>query len=199
MPFKILQTPIFSMKYTRIERIAKGWSSYIWLATNKNGKKFAIKGVREKSNRKNLAEREGGMLSLANTIGIGPKLIEVNEKENFVVYEFVEGENFLKFVKGGGIEKHSKKEIYKFVKELIRQCLVLDSIGLRHTQLQVGKNILVTKHKGKIFPVIIDFEKASIDFEKKKEANFGQITSFLFYNPNGFVAKKIREKMKLLL
>ncbi len=186
------------MKYTKIRKIAKGWSSYIWLAKDSKGKKFAIKEVREKSNRKNLAQREGNTLALANSIGIGPNLREINYKKNCVVYDFVEGKNFLKFAEGGGIEKNPKKEIYAFIKELIRQCLLLDSIGLRHTQLQVGKNILVTKKDGKIFPVLIDFEKASITSEKK-EKNFGQITSFLLYNPNGFVARKIRKKLTVEL
>ncbi|MBT7241393.1 MAG: hypothetical protein HN878_02780, partial [Candidatus Diapherotrites archaeon] len=66
------------MKYTKINKIAKGWSSYIWIIKDTNGKAYVQKEVREKSNRKNLAEREGGMLSLANGVGIGPKVKEVN-------------------------------------------------------------------------------------------------------------------------
>ncbi|MDD4250902.1 MAG: hypothetical protein PHX27_01775 [Candidatus ainarchaeum sp.] len=186
------------MQYTIIKKIAKGWSSYIWLAKDNTGEKIAIKEVREKSNRKNLAEREGKMLALANTIGIGPNLREINYEKNHVIYDFIDGENFLKFVENNGIKKTSKQEIYEFVKELIRQCLELDKIGLNHTQLQVGKNIMVTKKNGKIFPVIIDFEKASIRNDGK-EKNIGQIESFLLYNPNGFVAKQIREKLNLVL
>jgi putative serine/threonine protein kinase len=198
------------MKYAKIEKIAKGWSSYIWKvkALSNNSEDSAqfppgwtgvLKEVREKSNRKNLAEREGKMLSLANTIGIGPKVEDIDFEKNFVVMEFVEGPKLLDWVLSEEFDLVSRKEAYAFVKELVRQCLALDEIGLRHTQLQVGKNILVTKRKGKLFPVIIDFEKASVNITNKKLKNFGQITAFLFLNPNGAVAKRIREKLNLKL
>jgi putative serine/threonine protein kinase len=184
------------MNYTKIEKISKGWSSYIWLVKNKTGKILIMKEVREKSNRQNLAEREGKMLALANTIGIGPKLFEKNFEKNFVIMEFINGKKLLDFVSSKEFDNSSPKKIYFFVKELYKQCLLLDEIGLTHSQLQVGKNILVKKQFGKLLPIIIDFEKASIR-KDKKEKNVGQIESFLFYNPNGFVAKKIRTKLNL--
>jgi putative serine/threonine protein kinase len=188
------------MQYTKIEKIAKGWSSYIWKIKNKKGKIFVLKEVREKSNRKNLAEREGKMLTFANSVDVGPKIFEINEKENYVIMEFIKGITFLDFVESKEFDLVSKKDLYEFILKLYSQCIKLDHIGLSHTQLQVGKNILVTKIKqnGKIkfFPTIIDFEKASIRTDGKTK-NIGQIESFLFYNPNGFVAKKIRKKFKL--
>jgi putative serine/threonine protein kinase len=186
------------MKYTKTEKIAKGWSSYIWIVKDKSGKKFVLKEVREKSNRKNLAEREGKMLQLANSVGIGPKVKEVNFEENFVVMEYINGEKLFDFVLEKEFDNITKKELYDFLKELIRQCLILDGIGLRHTQLQVGKNILVTKRKVKISPIILDFEKATIT-TSGKEKNFGQLTGFLLYNPHGKIAKKIRAKLKIKL
>lgn len=196
------------MKYTKIEQIAKGWSSYIWLvkAQSSKGEDCAQmppgwtgvkKEVREKSNRKNLAEREGKMLKLANSIGVGPKLIEINFEENFVVMEYISGKKFLDFVFTKEFDEMKKEELYDFLKELIRQGLLLDEIGLRHNQLQVGKNILVNEKHGKYIPVIIDFEKGSLKENCKN--NFGQLASFLFYNPNGAIAKKIREKLNLEL
>ena len=186
------------MEYTKIKKIAKGWSSYIWLAKDENNNKIVIKEVREKSNRKNLCEREGNMLALANTVNVGPKLIYKNEKENNVVMEYINGIKFLDFVESEEFDSIEKKELYEFVKELYWQCMLLDSIGLAHTQLQVGKDILVTKKNKKIFPTIIDFEKGSLRTDHKAK-NIGQIESFLFYNPNGFVAKKVREKLDLIL
>ena len=53
------------MKYTKIKQIAKGWSSYIWLVKNKKGEEFVLKEVREKSPRKDLANREGKMLFIS--------------------------------------------------------------------------------------------------------------------------------------
>ena len=195
------------MHYKKIKQIAKGWSSYIWLAEivdgKEKGKVVALKEVREKSPRKNLYEREGKMLALANSVGVGPKLIEVNAKENFVTYKFVKGKRLLDWVLDEEFETNvSKEQLYFFIKELYKQCLTLDLIGLSHNQLQGGKNILVTKRRTngneKFFPVIIDFEKASLK-EINNTRNLGQIESFLLYNPNGMVAKKVREKMILNL
>ncbi len=210
--FKETKPQHFFMKYEKLKQIAKGWSSYIWLAKIK-GKIVVLKEVREKSNRKNLAKREGEMLAMANSAGIGPQIIEVNYKENFVVMEFIEGQKFFDFVLGKEFEKASKEQIYHLVKELFRQCIILDKIGLRHTQLQVGKNILIKtikahnakeeekfvliEEKTKFVPVIIDFEKASVKMGCHK--NVGQLLSMLFYNPNGLIAKKVREKLDVKL
>ena len=192
------------MNYTKVNQIAKGWSSYIWVVKDQNGKEFVLKEVREKSPRKDLANREGKMLLLANSVRVGPKAIEVNFEENFVVMEYILGAKLFDWVMNEGsckeknFEKEvSAKQLYFFIKELYRQCLALDSIGLSHNQLQVGKNILV-QTKGAVNsvdhfnPVIIDFEKASIKENHTK--NIGQIEAFLFYNPNGTIAKKIRDK-----
>lgn len=192
------------MKFRKIKLIAKGWSSYIWKIKMKNGSICTLKEVREKSNRKNLAQREGQYLTLANSAKVGPKIIEINYKKNYVIYKFINGTTFLNWVFSSEFENATRKEIYNFIKELFRQVILLDSIGLRHTQLQVGKNILVTKKiaksgKKEFVPTIIDFEKSSMDFDKRKEKNFGQIASFLFYNPNGAIAQKIREKLNLKL
>ena len=76
--------------------------------------------------------------------------------------------------------------------------LALDSVNVSHNQLQIGKNILVKtelREKKKVFlPVIIDFEKAT---EKTHTKNVGQIESFLFYNPHGAVAKKVRKILNI--
>lgn len=186
------------MNYTKIKKISKGWSSYIWLVKDEKNKLFIRKEVREKSNRTNLGEREGQMLATANSVFVGPKLIKADIKNNFVIMQYIKGGKFLDFVISKKFDEISKKEIYEFLKELYYQCLKLDEIGLAHTQLQVGKNILVTNKNKKIFPVIIDFEKASIRTDGKSK-NVGQIESFLFYNPHSFVAKRIREKLNLEL
>lgn len=188
----------------KISMIGKGWSSRVWLAEIKNGKKWkkcVIKEVREKSPRKNLAEREGNFLKLANSVEVGPKLLFTDREKNFVAMELIEGKNFLSWILGGGeknFERISKEQLYFSIKELYRQLLALDSVHLSHNQLQVGKNILVRAKKTgreKFFvPVIIDFEKATL---KEKTKNVGQMESFLFYNPNGTVAKKVREIFNL--
>lgn len=191
------------MNFSKISLIAKGWSSYNWLVKDEEGRQLLLKEVREKSPRKDLAKREGEMLKLANTAGVGPKLVEVNYENNYVLREYIQGERLLDWIFSEEFEKNvSREEFWGFLKELYKQLLALDSIGLCHNQLQVGKNILVSKKvsggKTQYLPTIIDFEKASIK-ENKRTKNIGQIESFLFYNPHSKIAEKVREKMNLKL
>jgi len=198
------------MNYNKVNQIAKGWSSYIWIVKDTKGNEFVLKEVREKSPRKDLAEREGKMLQLANSVNVGPKIIEINFEENFVVMEYIRGVKFFDWVMNEGPCKEknfenevSAEELYFFIKELYRQLNSLEKAHLSHNQLQVGKNILVEKKfdpttkKEQYFPVIIDFEKATLKYENHTK-NIGQIDAMLFYNPNGAIAKKIREKMNLI-
>ncbi|VVB74225.1 Uncharacterised protein [uncultured archaeon] len=193
------------MQFKKITQLAKGWSSYIWLVRGEDGKEYALKEVREKSPRKNLAEREGEMGLLANKVGVGPRVVEVNYEKNFVVREFVNGKNFLNWISSEEFDKSvTPQELYEFIKELYRALLALDSISLSHNQLEGGKNILVEEKvdalskKRKFVPVIIDFEKASVK-ENNHTRNIGQIESMFFYNPHGMIAKKIRAKLSLTL
>jgi len=199
------------MNYSKVNQIAKGWSSYIWIVRDKNGKEFVLKEVREKSPRKDLANREGKMLLLANSVEVGPKVIEVNFEENFVVMEYIRGVKFFDWVMNEGPCKEKKfekevsaEELYFFIKELYRQLIALEKIHLSHNQLQVGKNILVEKRfckktkKEQYFPIIIDFEKATLKYENHTK-NIGQVDAMLFYNPNGAIGKKLREKLNLSL
>ena len=142
------------MKYTKIKQIAKGWSSYIWLVKNKKGEEFVLKEVREKSPRKDLANREGKMLLLANSVGVGPKVKEINFEKNFVVMEYIKGEKFFDFILSKRFEGEiTQTQIYELIKELFRQLYLLDTINLSHNQLQIGKNILVKISSG--FAVIL--------------------------------------------
>lgn len=193
------------MEYKKITQLAKGWSSYLWLVQDEYGKEYALKEVREKSPRKDLAVREGKMLLLANKAGVGPKAKEVNYEKNFVVMELVNGKKLLDWVIAEGFDAEvSREELYEFIKELYRQLLRLDEVHLSHNQLDVGKNILVEKKTDEktgaeqYFPVVIDFEKATIK-EHNHTKNIGQMESMLFYNPHGAVAKKIREKLGVYL
>lgn len=190
------------MEYKKIIQLSKGWSSYIWLIENEKGKRFVLKEVREKSPRKDLAEREGRMLSLANKVGVGPKVKEINFEKNYVIMEHINGEKLFDFVLGKRFDNITKKELYDLIKKIYQQLLLLDSINLSHNQLPVGKNILVKERilngERKFFPVIIDFEKATLK-ETNSTRNLGQMDSFLFYNPHGIVAKKIREKLEIKL
>lgn len=199
------------MNFKKIKKIAKGWSSYIWLAEDEKRRKVIIKEVREKSPRKDLATREGQMLLKANKVFVGPKIIEINYEENFVVMEHIKGNKLVDWIFSEEFNHSvSREQYYDFVKELYKQCMALDKINLSHNQLEGGKNILVikkvtpsknkskpTKQNIKYFPIIIDFEKATI--KKTHTKNIGQIESMIFYNPYNELTKKSREKLNAYL
>ncbi|MDD5162853.1 MAG: hypothetical protein PHD95_01450 [Candidatus ainarchaeum sp.] len=166
------------------EKISKGWSSEIFLVKNRKGKKFAAKVEKQKSQRKRMVEKEAANLKAANRIGIGPKLICFDCEKRIVLMEFIEGIPFSKWL----FQNPQKKHLQKCLDSLLEQAKKLDEIGLSHGQLAGrGANILVKKN---FLPIIIDFEKAS---QARKSKNFNQLQAFLFRNPKGSVAKKIRE------
>jgi putative serine/threonine protein kinase len=189
------------MQFTRIKQIEKGWSSFIWLVEGENGEKMVLKEPKPNSPRMDIANREGKNLLLANSVGVGPKVFEVNYEKNYVLMEYIDGVELNKIIFGTIFSTITKKQLYDFVKELYRQCLALDTIGLSHKQLQGGKNILVKKEtdkngETKFTPVIIDFEKANIRMENHTK-NIGQIEAMFFYNPHAEMSKRVREKLEL--
>ncbi|MBI2598481.1 MAG: hypothetical protein HYW50_04765 [Candidatus Diapherotrites archaeon] len=167
-----------------LKQISKGYSSIVFLAKNKEGKMFVLKVEKPKSPRKNMVQKEASNLALANSAKIGPRLFSFDEKARTILMEFVNGVTFAGWLFE---KKPSKKQLKKFVKNLLLQAKKLDEIGLDHGQLAgKGANILVRNG----LPVIIDFEKAS---QVRKCHNETQLRSFLFENPNGAVAKKVRK------
>lgn len=171
-----------------IRKISKGHSSEVFLVKNRAGKKFALKAEKRNSPRKNFVQKEALNLALANSVGIGPRLFGFDEKAGVVLMGFVAGISFSQWL----FEKNPpKKRLRKFVSKLLLQAKVLDKICLDHGQLAgKGANILVRRGK----PVIIDFEKAS---QTRKCHNETQLLSFLFKNPHGAVAKKVRKILQI--
>ena len=172
-------------------RIAKGYSSEIYLAKNSKGKKFALKIEKESSPRREMCEKEAANLGLANKYGIGPKLIDYDIKARIILMEFIEGKTFNKWLLDGK-KAPKKKQLLKVISDLLLQAKIMDEIGLDHGQLAgKGANIIVKRN---LRPVIIDFEKAS---QKRKCHNVNQLKSFLFRNPNSGIAKRVRNIMKI--
>ena len=165
-----------------VRGIGRGHSSLIFLVRRGNGAKLVAKMERPDSTRFRMAERESQNLKMANGVGVGPQLLGKDLKRRIVLMEFVEGPCFSEWLFSGP----GKKELKIFVEGLQNQARALDRIGLDHGQLAGrGRNILVREGK----PVIIDFEKAS---SKRKCHNLSVVQSFLFKNPKGAVAKKVK-------
>ncbi len=150
--------------------VARGRSAGIW-KVEKNGKFFAAKIEHWKSRRAGMIEKEARLLHMANTVGVGPRLIEWDARANILVMEFIEGVPFAVFLKTCA----SKKQMEKAVRALAAQAQALDAGGIDHGQLG-GKlhNILVDK-KSRVW--IIDFEKASY---VRKTRNVSKLRDVLF-------------------
>lgn len=172
-----------------IRKIAKGFSSEVFLV--KKGKKsFALKIEKVKSRRKEMAEREVENLKKANSVKVGPLLHTFDLEKRIILMEFIKGKTFSTWLFGLKKNKENKKKLKKFIEELFSQAEKMDEIGLDHGQLAGrGVNILVKKGK----PVIIDFEKASMN---RKCHNKTVLESFLFKNPHSEITKKVKEVLK---
>jgi putative serine/threonine protein kinase len=127
-------------------------------------------------------QHEAKMLRKANSIGVGPRLLDVST--NFLLMQFIDGVLLPKW-----LEKRREKGLVKNVlREILEQCWRLDEAHLDHGELShAPKHIIIDKNGT---PITVDFETASIN---RKPANITSICHFLFIG--GSVAKKVTEKL----
>ena len=177
----------------KIEKISKGWSSEIYLVENSKSKdskeensekeKFALKIEKEKSPRENMAKKEVENLKLANSVNVGPKLIDWDFEKKVILMEFIPGETFQEWIH----KNPPKEDLQKVMQDLFFQARELDKLGLDHGQLGgPAKNILVWD----TCPIIIDFEKASLE---RKTHNANVLQALFHTNPKSAITKKIKE------
>jgi len=166
------------------EFIARGHSARIFLV-QRGKKKFVAKLERDDSPRKNMLEKEAFYLKLANSVRVGPKLVAYDFYFRVLIMEFSNSETLNAWLK----KKRTRKEVKKFFGELLKQTERLDELGLDHGQLAGrGVNILVSKGKNPK-PVIIDFEKASVE---RKVHNRAVLKAFMGRNK---ALKKLKIKI----
>jgi len=162
--------------------LGKGCVGIVVIAHTKN-EKAALKIRRTDASRENM-RHEAEMLEKANSIGIGPRLL--NATNNFLLMEYIEGSLLPEWLQ----KTENKGEIRKVLRKILEKCWKLDQIGLDHGELsQAPKHIIIDRKQE---PHIIDFETAS---DKRKPANLTSITQFLFIKSQ--VAKIIKEKLDL--
>ena len=147
------------------------------LPGRKNIVQVTIKVKRKDSLAEGRIGNEVEWLTKLNPEGIGPKLVTIDwdykdynyKKSDYLVYEFVEGEYILDWIK-----KNSKEEIKTLINSLLDQCFKLDKLKVNKEELhRPYKHILITaKNK----PVMIDFERCS---ESPKVKNITQFTEFI--------------------
>ncbi|MFM8658446.1 MAG: RIO1 family regulatory kinase/ATPase [Candidatus Nitrosotenuis sp.] len=142
------------MVINKICVLGKGYAGIVVLA-KQGTNKVALKIRRTDSPRKDM-KGETKLLSAANKVRVGPKLI--SSSKNFVVMEFVSGKKIYDWVdelKGKG----STAKLKSVIKKVLTDCYRLDEAGLDHGELSnITKHVIVGKNI-----TMIDFESASLE------------------------------------
>ena len=143
------------------------------------GKRIALKIRRVDADRNGL-QHEARMLTIANSVLVGPQLGDVSQ--NFLLTQFIKGEVITEWL-GGNIEEACLRRV---LEEVLEQCWRLDSVALDHGELShAPKHLIIDKEEK---PFIVDFETAST---KRRPANVTSICQFLFVG--GFPSLKVEE------
>ena len=148
-----------------------------------NHKVVALKIRRNDSPRKNMTN-EAKLLKIANKLEIGPKFIK--NSKNFLIMEYIDGEKIIDWAKKS---ETKAKEIRSVVKNVLRECFLLDDAGLDHGELStIDKHVIVSKKRN----TIIDFESSSVN---RKPSNVTGATQGILIGTG--LAKIIQKKIKI--
>ena len=154
---------------------AKGKRSLVY----KEGKTI-VKVERPGSDARNRMENEANWLKILNAHNIGPTFLGF-EKE-MLRMEYIDGIPILEWVK----EKNKKQKV-KILKDLLRQCRVLDTLKVNKYEMHHPlKHALVRKNK----IILIDFERCK---RTEKPKNVTQVCQFI---AQSFNCKEILKKAK---
>ena len=159
--------------------LGKGFVGVVVIA-QLDGQRVALKIRRVDADRLGL-QHEAQMLSKANSVQVGPKLIGASK--NFLLMQLIDG-----VLLPNWLDEHREKALVQCVlNEVLEQCWRLDNIGLDHGELsKAPKHLIVNKQQQ---PWLVDFETASVD---RKPANVTSACQFLFTS-RGAVAKAVAE------
>jgi putative serine/threonine protein kinase len=164
--------------------LGKGCVGIVVVAYTNSGR-AALKIRRVDADRKGMSH-EGEMLKLANSIDVGPKLLEISE--NFLLMELIDGTHFPEWLESLE-EKESQSRVRLVLKDVLEQCHRLDAAGLDHGELSnAPKHILVDSNDR---PFLVDFETASIN---RRVSNVTSVCQYLFLGSQ--IATKVKEKLR---
>lgn len=169
--------------------LGKGCTSTVVKAITNKGV-YALKARRIDSNRESM-EKEEKLLRFANTLRIGPTIIDVSK--NFILMSLITGP----FIGDWITSNPNRIVLDKFIKRLFLDCYKMDLAGLDHGELgNASKHIIVEENVKEgvtklVKPIILDFESASIN---RRTSNVISLMQFLFlsgrYNINNLIKRK---------
>ena len=147
--------------------LGKGYVGIVIVALL-DGMRFALKMQRVDSDRESL-EREAELLSLANSVGVGPKFVAVTK--NFLLMQLIDGGLFEQWLQ----TKSDPEGLRRVLLDILEQCWRLDEISLDHGELsKAPKHLLMDVADN---PFIVDFETASTN---RNASNVTSVCQFLF-------------------
>jgi putative serine/threonine protein kinase len=149
--------------------LGKGCVGIVIVAHTKTGK-VALK-IRRTDADRNEMFHEAEMLTKANTVNVGPKLIKTSK--NFLLMQLIEGQHFPEWIQN--TEPEDKNHTLQVIRDVLEQCYRLDEEGLDHGELSTApKHIIIDKSDS---AYLIDFETASTE---RRTANVTSMCQFLF-------------------
>lgn len=171
---------VFSFGTVQLKKaqiIGKGSVGLVTLVKFKN-KLLALKIRRTDANRANMYD-EVLYQSLANSIGIGPFLL--NYSENFILMEYIKGSNIESWYES----QTSNKKLLLCTNAILQQCFLLDCLNLDHGQLSRLDRHIIVSPEG--LPTILDFETSST---KRRSSNVTSVSQSIFLH--GPIHAKLR-------
>lgn len=152
-----------------------------------DGQRVALKIRRVDADRDGL-QHEAQMLTKANAVQVGPRLISVSG--NFLLMQLIDGALLPDWLDAN----KEKEQVRGVLKDLLEQCWRLDSAGLDHGELSRAPKHIILDNQRK--PWIVDFESASVN---RKPANVTSVCQFLFTSGSevsGEVAEALGERKR---
>lgn len=160
--------------------LGKGCVGVVVIAYVRRGK--AAMKIRRVDADRSMMQREAEMLKMANSVGVGPRLLGVSK--NLLLMQFIDGDVLPKWLE----KRISKTQVKAVLRSILEQCRKLDEIGLDHGELSHAPKHVIIDKAGK--PFIVDFETASVS---RRPSNVTSICQFLFIS--GVVAEKVARKL----
>ena len=146
---------------------------------------FVIKTKRKDSKAIGRIKNEGNWLRRLNKYGIGPRIYYFNDK--FLICNFIRGERILDYFKKGSLDE--KKKV---IKEVLRQCRILDKLKVDKFEMHHPLKHVIIGRK----VVLIDFERCKYSSKPKNVTGFCQFLNNYYKKIDSNTLKEILKKYK---
>ncbi|MBT4334533.1 hypothetical protein HOD61_01830 [archaeon] len=155
---------LLKLRLKNIEYLSKGKRGIIYKAEYK-GKRVSIKTKLPSSSAKGRIKNEGKFLKILNKYKIGPKLIK--NKNNYLMYEYIEGEFLPTFLE----REQDKKIRRKIIIKILKQVRTLDKLKINKLEFTRPLKHVFIKN-GSV--TMIDFERCYYTESPKNVTQFCQ-------------------------